>query len=83
MTNLDQPSVDVDKAKEVWAEYERTHDLRGMEQMAVGIDPDSGEVHFGKSMADIVERLDREGRFRPLFYRWVNDSSYYHLGGRR
>jgi hypothetical protein len=83
MTDLEQPSVDVDKAKHVWAEYERTHDLTGMEQMAVGIDPDSGEVHFGKSMEDIVERLDREGRFKPLFYRWVNDPSYFHFGARR
>jgi hypothetical protein len=83
MTNTQQSGLDADRAKAIWAEYERTHDLRGMEELAVGIDPDTGEVHFGASMDDIGRRLEREGRFKPLFYRWVNDPSYYHFGGRR
>jgi hypothetical protein len=83
MTDLEQPSIDVEKAKRIWDEYERTHDLCGMEKLAVGIDPETGEVHFGKSMAEIGDRLKREGRFKPLFYRWVNDPAYYHFGGRR
>jgi len=72
-----------DRAQEIWAEYERTHDLSGKEHLAVGIDPETGEIHFGASMVEIGNRLDREGRFKPLFYRWVDDPSYYHFGGRR
>lgn len=72
--------LDGEKAKQIWAEYERTHDLHGMEHLAVGIDPDTGVVHFGTSMKDIGNRLDREGRFRPLYYRWVNRPNYYRHG---
>jgi hypothetical protein len=83
MTETSRATLDAEKAQQIWAEYERTHDLRGQERLAVGIDPDTGEVHFGKSLEDIGERLEREGRFKPLYYRWVNDPNYYHRGGRR
>jgi hypothetical protein len=68
------------KAQEVWAEYERTHDLRGMEMLAVGIDPDSREVFFGTSAKDIVQQLTAAGQFRPLFFRWVNRPNYHRHG---
>ena len=83
MKHLDHPKLDTEKAKQIWAEYERTHDLSGMEKLAVGIDPETGDVHFGKSMMEIGERLRSEGRFKPLFYRWVSDPSYFHRGVRR
>jgi hypothetical protein len=83
MNQLTRSAFDTEKAKQIWEEYERTHDLRGMEKLAVGIDPETGEVHFGTSMRDIGERLEREGQFKPLYYRWVNDPSYYHRGVRR
>jgi len=75
--------LDVDTAEHVWAEYEQTHDLGGMENLAVGIDPQTREVFFGESAVAIGERLQVEGRFRPLFYRWVRNASYFHKGGRR
>jgi hypothetical protein len=71
------------KVDEIWAEYERTHDLTGIGRQAVGIDPDTGEVFLGESAIDIVSRLKSEGRFRPLYYRWTNDPYYTHKGGRR
>jgi hypothetical protein len=71
------------KVNEVWEEYARTHDLTGMERMAVGIDPDSHEVFLGHSLHEIVERLKNEGRFRPLYYRWVNDPYFIRKRGRR
>lgn len=77
------PRLDTEKAKEIWAEYQRTHDLSGMEQLAVGIDPETGEVHFGKSTKEIGHRLESEGRFKPLFYRWVNNPYYFRRGPRR
>src|SRR5262245_11985295 len=83
MSQTIHPALDTEKAKRIWAEYERTHDLGGMQNLAVGIDPESGEVHFGKSMEEIGERLEQEGRFKPLFYRWVNDPAYFHRGVRR
>jgi hypothetical protein len=72
------------KVDEIWAEYQRTHDLTGMERKAVGVDPDTGEVFIGDSAIDIGARLEQEGRFRPLYYRRVS-SPYYtrHGHGRR
>ena len=70
-------------AKRIWVEFERTNDLSGREHLAVGIDPDTGEVFLGESAIEISTRLRREGTFRPLYYRWVNDPSYFHKGARR
>jgi hypothetical protein len=83
MTPTAHQRLDTDKAKQIWSKYEQTHDLSEMQHLAVGIDPESGEVHFGKSMQEIGDRLEREGRFKPLFYRWVNDPYYFHRGARR
>jgi hypothetical protein len=75
-------NLDVDKAKRIWAEYERDHDLAGRESEAVGIDPDTGEVFFGESAKAITLRLVREGRNRPLYFRWVNNPIYGRKGRR-
>ncbi len=83
MSHTTQADSFADRAKQIWADYERAHDLSDRQNEAVGIDPDTGEIHFGSSMEEIGDRLGREGRFKPLFYRWVNDPSYYHFGGRR
>lgn len=83
MSQVTHPPFDGEKARQIWAEYERSHDLSGIGDLAVGIDPETGEVHFGASLEEIGTRLEREGRFKPLFYRWVNDPNYYHRGVRR
>lgn len=75
--------LDSDKARRIWDEFARTHDLTGKEQLAVGIDPETEEVFFGTTAKQIVARLREEGQFRPLFFRWVNDPCYFHKGGRR
>jgi hypothetical protein len=51
--------------------------------MVVGIDPDTREVFLGPSLRDVVERLTREGAFRPLYYRRVGSPYLYRKGGRR
>lgn len=68
--------VDIEKAEKIWAEYERTHDLAANQDLAVGIDPETGEIHFGKTAKAITLRLMEEGRNKPLFFRWVK-SPYY------
>jgi hypothetical protein len=75
-------NLDLDKAKRIWADYEQSHDLTGREREAVGIDPDTGEVFFGESALAITLQLVREGRNRPLYFRWV-DNPIYGRKGRR
>jgi len=83
MTTKSEAKLDIERAKRIWEEYERTHDLTGKERMAVGIDPDCGEVFFGTSAMDIVKNLQKAGQFRPLFYRWVHSPYYHRKVGRR
>lgn len=59
---------DVEKARRVWAEYQLAHDLTERKGEAVGVDPNSGEVFFGRSAGEIIDKLRAEGRFRYLMY---------------
>lgn len=77
------PPVDVEKARAVWAEYERTHDLSDRHGQAVGIDADTGRVWFGASATDILSQLKAEGIPKPLFYVRVGSEYYTRKGGRR
>ena len=83
MPNVNRRQFDIAKVNQVWEEYARTHDLTDKDRMAVGIDPDTREVFLGPSLQDIVARLKNEGRFRPLYYRWVNDPYFIRKSGRR
>src|SRR5262245_43994263 len=85
--------IDIDKARTIWAEYQRTHDLSSKLGQAVGIDPDTGRVWFGASASDILEQLKKTGEVKPLLYTRVGTDiiigkaalyDYYHRkGGRR
>jgi hypothetical protein len=84
--NMSAPTkinLDIEKAKRIWEEYERTHDLTGKERMAVGIDPETGEVQFGETAKAITLRLIDEGRNKPLYFRWVNNPIYTRKGSCR
>jgi hypothetical protein len=76
-------NLDIAEAERIWDEYARTHDLTGRERMAVGIDPETGEVHFGETAKAITLRLIEEGRNKPLYFRWVNNPIYTRKGSSR
>ena len=73
--------ADTERAKEIWAEYQRTHDVSDRIGQAVGIDPMSGRVWFGESAVDIVHQRDAEGLTSPLFFVRVG-YDYYQRKGR-
>jgi hypothetical protein len=75
--------ADTAKASEVWAEYQRQHDVSARIGQAVGIDPVSGRVWFGESAKDIVLNLEAEGIHAPLFFLRVGQDYYGRKGGRR
>jgi hypothetical protein len=83
MSTATESNLNADKANRIWDEYAGAHDLTGKERMAVGIDPQTGEVFLGESALEISDRLKQEGRFRPLFYRWVHSPFYTRKVGRR
>ena len=75
--------ADTTRACQIWADYQREHDLTGRVGQAVGIDPASGQVWFGASAKDIVLRLEAQGLRTPLFFLRVGQDYYARKGGRR
>ena len=68
------------KAKQIWIDYQRQHDLSARIGQTAGIDPRSGRVWFGESIPDIVSQRDAEGLDSPLFFERVGFATYHRKG---
>jgi hypothetical protein len=77
------PRVDIDRARQIWAEYQKQHDVSGKKGQAVGIDPVSDRIWFGESIVDISKQMTAEGINTPLYFVRVGYDYYYRKGGRR
>lgn len=75
--------ADTERAKEIWAEYQRTHDVSDRINQTAGIDPASGSVWFGDSALDIVRQRDSEGETGPIYVVRVGYDYYIRKGTRR
>jgi hypothetical protein len=75
--------ADTAKAKQIWADYQRNNDVSNRLGQTVGIDPSSGRLWFGESMADVVAQRDAHGNDSPLFFERVGSETYWRKGGRR
>lgn len=73
--------ADSRRAREIWAAYQREHDLSGHTGEAVGIDPASGRVWFGASALDVSQQVRAQGLDTPLYFLRVG-SDYYGRKGR-
>jgi hypothetical protein len=83
MTTSNWTPADTDQAKKFWAEYQACHDISARLGQAVGIDPKTGRVWFGKSSLDIVLQLRAAGEQTPLYFLRVGRDYYGRKGGRR
>lgn len=72
--------TDTLRAKRIWVEYQRGHDLTARIGQTVGIDPNSGRIWFGESILDVVSQRDAEGLSSPLFFERVGSDTYYQKG---
>jgi hypothetical protein len=68
--------ADTARAQQIWAEYQKHHDVSARVGQAVGIAPVSGRVWFGESAIDIVRQMNAEGIDTPLYFVRVG-SDYY------
>ena len=75
--------VDVTRAQQIWADYQANHDISDRLGQAVGIDPSSGRIWFGKDIVDIGEQMKAEGLDIPLYFVRAGRDYYYRKGGRR
>ena len=74
---------DVARAKQLWADYQKRHDISRRIGQAVGIDPVSGRIWFGDSATDIRLQMDEEGIEAALLVLRVGSGYYLRKGGRR
>ncbi|MEX0727855.1 MAG: hypothetical protein WEB58_02670 [Planctomycetaceae bacterium] len=75
--------ADSAKAEQIWAEYQREHDLKSSIGKTAGIDPKSGRVWIGNSIQDVLAKRDASGVDSLLFFERIGSKTYYRKGGRR
>jgi hypothetical protein len=71
---------DTERAHQVWAAYQRQHDLSDRISQTAGIDLVSGQIWFGASAKDIVAQMDAEGIVTPLYFVRVGTDYYLRKG---
>jgi hypothetical protein len=82
MTETDWTAEDTARAKTIWAEYQKQHDVSHLHGHAVGIDPRSGRVWFGRDATDILHQKEAVGDDGMLYLLRVG-YDYYQRKGRR
>ncbi len=75
--------ADSRKAKQIWAAYQKLHNLSDRIGQTAGIDPQSSRIWFGESIRDIVLQRDAEGLHSPLFFQRVGSETYFRKGCHR
>jgi hypothetical protein len=83
MTTSNWTDEDTARALQIWAAYQKQHDVSDRIGQAVGIDPVSGRVWFGESALDIAKQMDAEGTFAPFYCVRVGYDYYQRKGGHR
>lgn len=83
MTVTNWTEADSNRARKIWSEYQKHHDLSDKVGQTAGIDPVSGRIWFGDSIQDVIARRDADGREAPLFFMRVGSATYYRKGGHR
>lgn len=74
---------DTARAMKFWDDYQAAHDVSSLRGQTAGIDPETGRVWFGESLADIVDQMEALGARRPLYFVRIGKDYYYRKGGRR
>ena len=83
MTASTWTESDTAKADEIWADYQKHHDLSTCIGKTAGIDPDTGCVWIGESIQDILSQRNADGIDSLLFFERIGSRTYYRKGGRR
>ncbi|HUY34678.1 MAG TPA: hypothetical protein VMV69_18175 [Pirellulales bacterium] len=83
MTGSYWTEADSNRAREIWSEYQRHHDLSEKVGQSAGIDPESGLIWFGESIQEVIAQRDADGGEAPLFFIRVGSAAYYRKGGHR
>ena len=80
MVLADWEESDSARAKQLWLDYQRQHDLSARMGQTAGIDPRSERIWFGTSVRDIVSQRAAEGLHSPLYFERIGSETYLHKG---
>ncbi len=83
MTVSTWTQADSTRAKGVWSEYQKSHDLSTMFGQTAGIEPVSGRIWIGDSIEDVIAQRNAAACELPLFFERVGSATYYRKGGHR
>lgn len=72
--------TDTARALQIWAEYQKNHDLSAYKGQTAGIDPATGKIWFGESTVEIWEKRKAEGVESPLYFVRVGFDYYLRKG---
>jgi hypothetical protein len=78
-----ETSVDVQRAREIWASYQQAHDVATLIGQTAGIDPVSGRIWFGESAIEVDRKKRADGFDAPIYCIRVGYDYYMRKGGRR
>ena len=70
-------------AQQIWDDYQRLHDVSQRQGDAVGIDPVTGQVWFGRTALEIRKQMEAAATVTPLYFLRVGQDHYVRKGGRR
>jgi hypothetical protein len=82
-TALSLTDAEIARARQIWQEYQKTHDVSAKRGWAAGIDPKTNEVWLGKDLVDIYDQRIKLGLSSPLFVERVGARTYLRKGSRR
>ena len=80
MKHPEWTEADSRTCKQIWAEYQKQHDITDRIGQTAGIDPKSGQIWFGDSIQEIVQQRQVEGLTSPLFFERVGYEAYLRKG---
>jgi hypothetical protein len=69
-------------AEAAWLRFLQQESERGHEGEVAGIDPHSGEVTLGRTIAEIVDRRGARGQTGPLMFKRIGSRAVYRKGHR-
>ncbi|MBI3909645.1 MAG: hypothetical protein HY320_01770 [Armatimonadetes bacterium] len=72
--------ADTERARQIWAEYQKQHDTIPLIGQTAGIDPVSGRVWIGESAVDIAEQMEAKGIRTPVYLVRVGFDYYVRKG---
>jgi hypothetical protein len=77
------PTVDIDRARAIWDEYQKHHDITSLIDQTAGIEPVSGRIWFGESAIDVHDKMIADGVDAPFYAVRVGYDYYLRKGARR